>query len=418
MRISFLPASLLIALSITATGLAQVPGQADRSVLANARNLHFHPTPHDLTNGRAHARHGIPGINSVPNFNGQFFADGFDANGNPNRHWYTNTVGNPPQMGRTTTINAPIQPVNVELDDVNGNLAFFKGNPLISPMTPFVQPILNSPVFSPASFTSSDEPTQYTDAVMRAEFFNKAKPDWHTLLAPSGLPAVTMHLRQSASCSGPPNFAGCNYVFVPNADNTCCLVILANASPFVDQLFNIIVSDINSNSITTADISNFLFPSTALFVGDLTQCCIGGFHEYVFDPTVNPEPRWVFTFASWISPGVFFFADDVLGISHELAETFNDPFIVSDGVRNLTPWWLAPNGQCQDDLEVGDVIEGLPNAEFPITLNGFTYHPQNVALMQWFEFKQTSDAIDGAFSYPDITVLPSPPTLQNPGCVP
>jgi hypothetical protein len=48
-------------------------------------------------------------------------------------------------------------------------------------------------------------------------------------------------------------------------------------------------------------------------------------------------------------------------------------------VHNLTPWWLAPNGVCQDDLEVGDVIENLPNETFPMTLGGFTYHPQNVA---------------------------------------
>jgi hypothetical protein len=418
MRINRLPASFLVVLSLTVSGFAQVPDKVDLSALAHARNLHLRQTPHDLTNGRAHARHGIFGIDSVPNFNGQFFAEGFDANGNPNRHWYTNIVGNPPQMGRTTTINAPIQPINIELDDVNGNLRFFMGNPLISPMTPFVTPILSSPVFSNASFTSSDEPTQYTDAIMRAEFFNKMKPDWHTLLAPSVLPAVTLHLSQSASCSSTFPFAGCNYLFVPNADNTCCLAILANAQPFVDQLFNIVFSDITSNSVTAADISNFLVPNTLLFVGDLTQCCIGGFHEYAYDPTVNPEPRWVFTYASWFSPDVIVNGADVLGISHELAETFNDPFVVSDGVHNLTPWWLAPNGQCQDDLEVGDVIEGLPNSEFPITVNGFTYHPQNVALIQWFEFQQTSDAIDGAFSYPDTTVLPGAPILQNPGCVP
>jgi hypothetical protein len=29
---------------------------------------------------------------------------------------------------------------------------------------------------------------------------------------------------------------------------------------------------------------------------------------------------------------------------------------------NTTPGWLAPNGLCQDNLEVGDVIENLPNA--------------------------------------------------------
>ena len=417
MRINLLPTSVLIVLSITTNGFAQATGNVDLSVLAEVRNLHFQQTPHDLTNGRAHARFGIPSINSVPNFNGQFFQDGFDAVGNPNKHWYTNTLGNPPHMGGTTTINAPIQPVNVELDDANGNLAFFHGNPLISTMTQFVAPVLNSPVFSNASYTSSEEPTQFTDAVMRAEFFNQMKPDWHTLLAPSVLPPVTLRLRQSASCAPTFPFAGCDYLFAPNANGTCCQFILANAAPFLDQLFKIVISDIDSGSITPSDISSFLLPNTLVYSGNLTHCCVGGFHEYINDPTVDPEPRWVFNFASWLTPGLVDGADVSL-ISHELAETFNDPFVVGDGVHNLTPWWLAPNGNCQDDLEVGDVVEGLPNALFPVTLNGVTYNPQNVALLQWLEFKPTSDAFDGAYSYPDTTVLPSPPTLQNPGCLP
>jgi hypothetical protein len=73
---------------------------------------------------------------------------------------------------------------------------------------------------------------------------------------------------------------------------------------------------------------------------------------------------------------------------------------------------------CQDVLEVGDVVEELPNATFPMVLNGFTYHPQNEALLQWFQGTPTSDAFGGAFSYPDTTVLAGPATPQNVNCVP
>src|SRR5215471_6975058 len=121
-----------VALCAVSVGFAQAPDMVDDSVLAGAGSIPFHPDPHDLTNGQAHSRFGIFGIDSIPNFNDHFFADGFDASGNPNRHWYTNTVGNPPQMGRTTIINSPLQPVNVELDDVNGNPQSIGGNPLIS----------------------------------------------------------------------------------------------------------------------------------------------------------------------------------------------------------------------------------------------------------------------------------------------
>jgi hypothetical protein len=395
----------------------------DPSILANAHGLAFHPVPHDLTNGKAHSRFGIFGVDSLPNFNGQFFSDGVDSAGNPNRHWYTNTVGNPPQMGRTTVINAPLQPVNVELDDANGNLRFVNGKPLISLATPFVTPVLNSPVFSNFTYSSGSDPTQFTDAVQRAEFYNSMKPDWHTLLNPQPAAPLTMRIRQSANCPTGPRSAGCNYSFALKSDGTCCLFILVNDNPpdfaFETGLGNVVVTDINNNVITTKDMSSFLFPNTFVFFGDTSQCCVLGFHTYFYQPGSDPEMRWVLNYSSWISPGLFGNAfTDVTALSHEIAETYNDPFVASDGVHNLTPWWLAPNGNCQNDLETGDVIEGLPKATFPVPLNGFLYHPQNEALTQWFQFKSPSDALGGAYSYPDATVLPmlSPP--QKAFCLP
>ena len=88
-----------------------------------------------------------------------------------------------------------------------------------------------------------------------------------------------------------------------------------------------------------------------------------------------------------------------MALSHEMSETFNDPF-----VNNATPWWLSPSGQCQNNLEDGDVIEGLPNPTFPIKLNGVTRHPQTEALLPWFAGVTPSKAIHGVYS-PDITAL-------------
>ncbi len=51
-----------------------------------------------------------------------------------------------------------------------------------------------------------------------------------------------------------------------------------------------------------------------------------------------------------------------------------------------------------------------------MTMNGFTYHPQNEALAQWFNTGSTSDALDGAFSYPDTSLLPTAATFQNVNC--
>jgi hypothetical protein len=422
MRKITLALCLLVLPCTIGAAFAQEVDQVDPSFMANAHSKHFHATPHDLTNGNAHSRFGINGIDSIPNFNGQFFADGFDFNGNRNRHWYTNTVGNPPQMGRTTLINAPIQPVNIELDDKNGNLRVVNGHPLISDATQFVAPVLASPVFSTFTYSSGADPTQFSDAIQRAEYFNKMKPDWHTLLVPSPQPALTVHIHQSATCPTGPNFAGCNYVFALNANGTCCRYILVNDNPpdfvFDTGLGNVVVADITNNAITTKDISTFLYPNVYLFFGDTTQCCVLGYHTYFFQPGTDPEQRWVVNYSSWIGPGLFGTAFvDVTGLSHEISETYNDPFVVSDNVHNLTPFWLSPNGNCQDDLETGDVIEGLPHATFPVRLHAFLYHPQNEALQQWFKFESPSRALGGAYSYPDVTVLPQLSAPQNFGCM-
>jgi hypothetical protein len=66
----------------------------------------------------------------------------------------------------------------------------------------------------------------------------------------------------------------------------------------------------------------------------------------------------------------------------------------------------------------GDVIEGLPHEVYPITLKGVTYHSQNEALLQWVAWQTPSSAIDGAYSYPDKSVLTAAPKSQKFACAP
>jgi hypothetical protein len=49
-------------------------------------------------------------------------------------------------------------------------------------------------------------------------------------------------------------------------------------------------------------------------------------------------------------------------------------------------------------------------------MNGFTYHPQNETLLQWFEFKSPSDALGGAYSYPNTAQLTQLSPPQKPFC--
>ncbi len=434
---------LLVVFFALASGMnarAQDDDAISPTALAGSKLKFTHVGPPTAKNGMAHARFGIPNIDSVPNFNGQYFTAGQDSNGNPQNHWYFNTLGNPPEMGGTTTLNAPIVPVSLDLRNADGSERWVKvvngqvftcANPpgpgcqrLFFDATPFVQPILESPVFSNANYTSSATPTQFADAVARAEY-PKAKPDWHTLLAPSVKTGRTMTLIRGT------------YQFTLNGDGSCCFFVLINVNTFQNELFpstNTFPPDSSTpvgaaeaaGEITTKDLSTFFFPPAYLFIptknGNL--CCIGGFHAFDFeggDASNGNVPRlFVLNYSTWDQP---IFRDktvlDVTGLSHEIAETYNDPFVTADGVHDVTPWWLAPNGNCQNDLEVGDVVEGLPHQVFPITMpNNFTYHPQNEALLQWFEFQSPSTAINGAYSYPDITTLTALSAPQKAGCAP
>jgi len=396
---------------------------------------------------------GVAGIDSLVNFSGAYSTPGIGPNGKPQSDWIFNTVGSAPSKGGTTTLNAPIVPVSLDFRNADGSPRYVRvvngkaitcgtpGEPgcrrLFFDPTPFIPLVLESPVFSNANYTSSATPTQFADAVARAEY-QGAPADWHTLLAPSVKTARTMVVNQDKTC-GTGNGKGghCNYKYALNPDGSCCFFVLIDVFTFENGLFpstSTFPPDSStpmgaaeaSGDITTKDVSTFFFPPAYLTIPikNGTLCCIGGFHSFDFeagDANNGKLPRFfVMNYSTWDQP---IFRDptvlDVTGLSHEISEIYNDPFVAFDGVHDVTPWWLAPNGNCQNDLEVGDVVEGLPHQVFPMTMpNGFTYHPQNEALLQWFEFQSPSTAINGAYSYPDITTLTTLSAPQKAGCAP
>src|SRR6202030_3810157 len=69
---------------------------------------------------------GIPGIDSVLNFSGAYATPGFDSNGQPQSNWLFNTLGKRPDRGGTTTVNAPIVPVSLDLRNADGSPRFVR----------------------------------------------------------------------------------------------------------------------------------------------------------------------------------------------------------------------------------------------------------------------------------------------------
>ena len=358
------------------------------------------------------------GIDSIKTFSGEFHAPGVSPTGVPKKRWLYTIAGSRPETGGTTTFDAPIVPVSLDLLDYDGSVRVVNGHKLHYAVEPFVEATLNSPVFQNSDYTSSDVPTQFADSVQRAQFYNVMQSDWHTLLKPSIKAPRTLSVPRGA------------YYFALNADGSCCAFVLVDIDVFSNHLFPASANDTASpvgaaehaGDITTKDISTFLFPNTYLYLKhNPNDCCVLGFHTYDFEPgdAANGfrEKRYVLNYSSWISPGLFAPGfEDVTALSHEITESLNDPFVGSDGVHGITPWWLSQNGNCQDDFEVGDVIEGLPDSTVAIKTKAGTYHPQNAALLQWFAFQSPSTALGGAYSYPNQSVLTSLSTPQNMNC--
>jgi hypothetical protein len=368
---------------------------------------------------------GIPGIDSIVNWSGQFESPGFDSNGNPQSVWPFTMVGNSPESRQSASITAPIVPVTVELLGPDGSVALTFG-----PDGKVIKAALESPEFVPNVYTNGFG--QFNDQMMHAEFANllhgEAGEEWHTILHPKLRTARTIKVPFLTASGTPAWFDFANAegqpVLVAIDDETFGNLLFPATYPF-NSSTPVGAAEL-AGDITTHDLSTFLFNNTVLFSGgNINNCCIIGFHSYDFEPGTPKNgnlPRlYVLNYASWLSPGLFLFGfQDMTPWSHEMAETFNDPFD-----NNVTPWWLSVDpftggGNCQNDLEVGDVVEVLDSLNPVSTIpgNGLTYHPQNMALFPWFAFESPSTANLGAYSFPDETTLTSlSPGPLLPGCV-
>jgi hypothetical protein len=347
----------------------------------------------------------IPGLDTLPTFAGAFAGQAGPSQGSV---FPFIMVGNDPGAGDTTSIPTRMTAVSLLLLNADGSL-----NATV-PFAPFEDLVTDSPNFHEADYASG-RAIQFGDAIQRAEFFNHMKPDWHTVLdEPTFVNRVTFTIPRFVNVRFPDGSI--------KAVQAYYLGHAPNGDPFVELLdllfnalnFNQAVTDIIAGNFTTDAINFNVYPNTFLFsinnMGQFAGCCVLGFHNYIYMPGKTPQPRWIFDFASIISPGLFRGFVDVTGLSHEISETLNDPF-----VNTRTPLWQFPGVPptakiCQGNLETGDPVEVLSTTTVPITIRErkevVTYHPQTEALLQWFEMGATSDAIGGAFSFPDTSALP------------
>ncbi|HEY7404268.1 MAG TPA: hypothetical protein VIB39_12150 [Candidatus Angelobacter sp.] len=316
-------------------------------------------------------------ISSVPHFSGSFALDGVN-------YPYT-MVGGSPVAGGATEIATDIIPISMFFEGYVDDA----GNPLVLDPGPILGRVLGSPNFHNATYETGA--TQFADAVQRAQFFHNSAQDWHTLLGkPQILHSLTIDVPRGFGKVYRNRTTGATYAVV-------------DTGFFISHLNTIIqLENLRVDALTIALTANVLLAPQS----DIKHCCVLGFHTS-FDVGELAQVKFVQTFiwASWMDPGILGASvADVTPMSHEISEWMNNPF-----GSNVVPAWQPASGPgCQSNLETADPLAMLPNAGFPVSIDGFTYHPHNQVLLQWFQRNATSDAVGGAFSFPDTSLVTGP----------
>jgi len=273
---------------------------------------------------------------------------------NTTRH-FTMVGTNPRNSNDTSTVPLIIIPVKTVFDANHGNRTFdpnvdkFKGQSV-----PVTQTILNSPMFqSNVDFVQGGTDlgtTQYIDAFQRGNAWRYVQhnTNYHVLLStPTVLP------EQTFNC----NFTGCG-VQIEFGNVLTGLIDINRFDSAVQGWLSQFSSQITPNTFPI-----FLMYDTYMTSGG---CCIGGYHS----ANGSQPGGQTYGVSSTIDQGSGVFSQDTAALSHEVGEWMDDPFI-----DNFVG--------CQDNsiLEVGDP---LVLDDHPYTVNGFTYHLQDLVFIGYF----------------------------------
>lgn len=162
---------------------------------------------------------------------------------------------------------------------------------------------------------------------------------------------------------------------------------------------------INNLHISAGTLPIILVNNTFLYEGNNpANCCVLGYHGATTSLNGNGKQQvQTYMFASYSTQGIFgmhagdteSFVADIHGLSHEVQEWYDDPFVNNAINPWLTP--TAPQYGCTGSLETGDPVVGYG---FKITMsNGITYHPEDETQYSWFARENPSRAESGYFTY-------------------
>jgi hypothetical protein len=314
------------------------------------------PTPQAEVNAAAASS----ATSTVPYWSSSFVSGG-------KTYAYSMVGANPrTSPSKSTTVNTEIQPIAFK----------FSNGTVIHASTAAIA-IANSPIFVNTKFPTGTG--QFGDIIQRANFWKYVvyKP-YHVLL---GLPSIRSEI----------------VISVPKTSGSTDTSKTGTPYGLVDYDF---VEKTVTNLVKTG---NFHPASLPIFVaGNIFEyqqvdvlCCVLGYHNAL---ALSGGRLQTYIYTSYPSSGLFGAGfQDTAVLSHEVAEWINDPF----GTNVVRPWSTPKKpGYCFSNLlEVGDPIEDYSNANYTVTLNGKTYHVQDVAFFSWFSGDTPSIGAGGRYSY-------------------
>ncbi len=284
-----------------------------------------------------------------------------------------NMVGTSPSTGTSTTVNTFLIPIALSYKTSGGTTVFSPATVQSNGKTA-TQNTVSSPIFQNMDWVSPKGTdlgtTQYEDAFQRGNF-------WGTVASQTGYHVLL----------GQPRVAPLQTISVPAADGSVgnefgVKVGLADINWFDTQIQSIMTK--LSSKITPNTFPIFITYNVYLTEGG---CCIGGYHSS-FGSAAAPQAYSHFTYIG--TPGVF--SQDVSALSHEAGEWMDDPLVVNTNGNSV---------EC-GILEVGDPEEGFTNyGDFAYTLNGFTYHLQDLVYLEYFGAPTSTSVDGGALSFHD-----------------
>jgi hypothetical protein len=303
----------------------------------------------------------------------------------------------------SVTIEVDITPINVNVGGMTFNGTDVLAATLASPQfalndygsTPYAtgpnDNVSRLPRGAGGSLSQDDAGNflQLQDATMRAQFNETGNSNYHLILHPNVLPAVTFD--------------------VPSNQGT--LLQSGRGVIFADINISWWASHINNleQSADETHLPVYLTNNVLLHIGqNVLNCCVIGFHgtraagNGVGSANSNGNAVvQTFAWASWVQPGIYARPDggtdwalqDIHALSHEIAEWADDPFVNNTVEPWLTP--TAPQYGCTSYLETGDPVVAIgfamgtntfqqgPNPNGTQSADGY-YHPEDEAFLPWF----------------------------------